>query len=54
MVFDCTGNPVVSPTIARWLVPGGVVTVVAAYPGVVNVDLQDVMMRELALVGVRV
>jgi 2-desacetyl-2-hydroxyethyl bacteriochlorophyllide A dehydrogenase len=54
VVFDCTGHPVVSPTIARWLVPGGVVTVVAAYPGVVSVDLQDVMMRELALVGVRV
>jgi threonine dehydrogenase-like Zn-dependent dehydrogenase len=30
------------------------VTIVGAYPGVVSVDLQDVMMRELALVGVRV
>lgn len=54
VVFDCTGHPSVSPTITGWVVPGGVVTVVGAYPGVVSTDLQDVMMRELALIGTRV
>jgi threonine dehydrogenase-like Zn-dependent dehydrogenase len=54
ILFDCTGHPAVSPTVTKWLVPGGLVTVVAAYPGIVPVNLQDVMFREISLVGTRV
>jgi (R,R)-butanediol dehydrogenase/meso-butanediol dehydrogenase/diacetyl reductase len=54
VLFDCTGHPAVSPTVTRWVQPGGMVTVVAAYPGVVPVNLQDVMFREISIVGTRV
>jgi (R,R)-butanediol dehydrogenase / meso-butanediol dehydrogenase / diacetyl reductase len=54
VVFDCTGHPQVAPTIAGWAVPGGMVTVVGVYPGVVSVDLQDITMRELSVHGTRV
>jgi threonine dehydrogenase-like Zn-dependent dehydrogenase len=54
VLFDCTGHPAVSPTVSRWVLPGGLVTVVGAYPGVVPVNLQDVMFREISIVGTRV
>ncbi|MGD0944301.1 MAG: alcohol dehydrogenase catalytic domain-containing protein [Acidimicrobiales bacterium] len=54
VLFDCTGHPAVSPTLSGWVLPGGTVTMVAAYPGVVPVNLQEVMFREISLVGTRV
>jgi threonine dehydrogenase-like Zn-dependent dehydrogenase len=54
VLFDCTGHPAVSSTVTKWVLPGGLVTVVAAYPGIVPVNLQDVMFREVSMVGTRV
>jgi 2-desacetyl-2-hydroxyethyl bacteriochlorophyllide A dehydrogenase len=54
VVFDCTGHPSVSPTVLGWAATGGTVVTVGAYPGVVGVDLQDVMFRELTMIGTRV
>jgi threonine dehydrogenase-like Zn-dependent dehydrogenase len=54
VLFDCTGHAAVSPTVTKWVLPGGLVTVVAAYPGIVPVNLQDVMFREVSMVGTRV
>jgi (R,R)-butanediol dehydrogenase / meso-butanediol dehydrogenase / diacetyl reductase len=53
VVFDCTGYPSVSPTILQWAATGGVVVTVGAYPGVVGVDLQELMFRELTMIGAR-
>ncbi len=54
VLFDCTGHPAVSPTVTKWVVAGGLVTIVAAYPGIVPLNLQDVMFREVSVVGTRV
>ena len=54
VVFDCTGHPSVAPTVLGWAAAGGTVVTVGAYPGVVGVNLQDLMFRELRLVGTRV
>jgi (R,R)-butanediol dehydrogenase/meso-butanediol dehydrogenase/diacetyl reductase len=54
VVFDCTGHPSVSPTVLRWAAAGGTVVTVGAYPGVVGVNLQEVMFRELTIIGTRV
>lgn len=54
VVFDCTGHPSVSLTVLQWARRGGTVVAVGAYPGVVGVDLQDLMFRELEIVGTRV
>jgi 2-desacetyl-2-hydroxyethyl bacteriochlorophyllide A dehydrogenase len=54
VVFDCTGHPSVSPTVLGWAAAGGTVVTVGAYPGVVGANLQDLMFRELNLVGTRV
>jgi 2-desacetyl-2-hydroxyethyl bacteriochlorophyllide A dehydrogenase len=54
VVFDCTGHPSVSPTVLGWAAAGGTVVTVGMYPGVVGVNLQDLMFRELELIGTRV
>ena len=54
VVFDCTGHPSVAPTVLGWAAAGGTVVTVGAYPGVVGVNLQDLMFGELRLVGTRV
>lgn len=55
VVFDATGHPNVSPTLARWARVGGRVIIVAGYPsGPVGVDLLAVMFKELTIVGTRV
>ncbi len=53
VVFDCTGHSSVSPTVLQWAATGGVVVTVGAYPGVVGVDLQELMFRELTMIGAR-
>ncbi|HTW06499.1 MAG TPA: alcohol dehydrogenase catalytic domain-containing protein [Acidimicrobiales bacterium] len=53
VVFDCTGHASVAPTVTRCAAAGGVVVTVGAYPGVVGVDLQDLMFREITIVGSR-
>jgi (R,R)-butanediol dehydrogenase / meso-butanediol dehydrogenase / diacetyl reductase len=53
VVFDCTGHPSVAPSVLAWAATGGTVVTVGAYPGVVGVDLQDLMFRELTIVGTR-
>jgi (R,R)-butanediol dehydrogenase / meso-butanediol dehydrogenase / diacetyl reductase len=53
VVFDCTGHPAVAASVLAWAGTGGTVVTVGAYPGVVGVDLQDLMFRELAIVGTR-
>jgi len=54
VVFDCTGHPSVSASVLQWAASGGAVVIVGAYPGLVEVDLQEVMFRELTIVGTRV
>jgi (R,R)-butanediol dehydrogenase/meso-butanediol dehydrogenase/diacetyl reductase len=54
VVFDCTGHPSVSPTVLGWAAAGGSIVTVGAYPGVVGVNLQEVMFRELKMIGTRV
>jgi 2-desacetyl-2-hydroxyethyl bacteriochlorophyllide A dehydrogenase len=54
VVFDCTGHPSVAPTVLAWAAAGGTVVTVGMYPGVAGVNLQDLMFRELKLVGTRV
>src|SRR6266851_9812835 len=54
VVFDCTGHPAVSPTVTRWVATAGTLVTVGVYPGVVGVDLQDVLFRELTMIGTRV
>ena len=54
VVFDCTGHPSASPTVLEWAATGGTIVTVGAYPGVVGVNLQDMMFRELRMVGTRV
>ena len=55
VVFDATGHPSVSPTLANWARVGGQVVVVAAYPpDPVGVGLQMIMFKELTIVGSRV
>lgn len=55
VVFDATGIPAVAPTIARWVRPGGRVTLVGAYPpGPQAVELLQFMFAELTLVGTRI
>lgn len=53
VVFDCTGHPAASPSVLRWAATGGTVVTVGSYPGVVGLDLQDVMFRELTVIGTR-
>ena len=53
VVFDCTGHPSASPSVFTWVATGGVVVTVGAYPGVVGVDLQDLMFREITVIGAR-
>ncbi len=53
VVFDCTGHPAAAPSVLAWAATGGTVVTVGAYPGVVGVDLQDLMFRELTIVGAR-
>ena len=53
VVFDCTGHPSASPGVLGWVATGGVVVTVGAYPGVVGVDLQDLMFREITMIGAR-
>ena len=53
VVFDCTGHPSASPGVLGWAATGGVVVTVGAYPGLVGVDLQDLMFREITMVGAR-
>jgi (R,R)-butanediol dehydrogenase / meso-butanediol dehydrogenase / diacetyl reductase len=53
VVFDCTGHPSASPDVLEWAATGGVVVTVGAYPGVVGVDLQDLMFREITMIGTR-
>ena len=54
-MFDATGHPSVSPTLANWARVGGQVVVVAAYPpDPVGVGLQMIMFKELTIVGSRV
>jgi 2-desacetyl-2-hydroxyethyl bacteriochlorophyllide A dehydrogenase len=54
VVFDCTGHPSVAPTVLRWAATSGTVVTVGVYPGVADVDLQSLVLRELAVVGTRV
>jgi threonine dehydrogenase-like Zn-dependent dehydrogenase len=54
VVFDCTGHPSVSPTVLGWAATGGTVVTVGTYPGVVGTNLQDLLFRELKMVGTRV
>jgi (R,R)-butanediol dehydrogenase/meso-butanediol dehydrogenase/diacetyl reductase len=53
VVFDCTGHPSASPGVLGWAATGGVIVTVGAYPGVVGVDLQDLMFREITIIGAR-
>ena len=53
VVFDCTGHPAAAPEVLRWATTGGTAVIVGAYPGVVGVDLQDLMFREVTMIGVR-
>lgn len=54
VVFDCTGHPAVAPAVLRWAATSATVVTVGTYPGVADVDLQSVVLRELAIVGTRV
>lgn len=55
IVFDATGVPAVAPTVARWVRPGGRVTLVGAYPPAPQpVELLQFMFAELTLVGTRI
>jgi (R,R)-butanediol dehydrogenase/meso-butanediol dehydrogenase/diacetyl reductase len=54
VVFDCTGHPAVSPTCSWWAATGGTIVTCGVYPGVSGVDLQDLLFRELHLIGTRV
>jgi (R,R)-butanediol dehydrogenase / meso-butanediol dehydrogenase / diacetyl reductase len=54
VVFDCTGHPAVSPTVLEWAANSGTVVTVGTYPGITGVDLQSVVLRELAITGTRV
>ena len=53
VVLDCTGHPAASPGVLKWATTGATVVTVGTYPGVVGVDLQDLMFRELTVVGAR-
>jgi (R,R)-butanediol dehydrogenase / meso-butanediol dehydrogenase / diacetyl reductase len=54
VVFDCTGHPAVAPAVLRWAATSATVVTVGTYPGAAEVDLQSVVLRELAIVGTRV
>ncbi|RSM54910.1 dehydrogenase [Actinoplanes sp. ATCC 53533] len=54
VVFDCTGHPSVAPGVTRFVATGGTLVTTGVYPGVVGVDLQDVLFRELTVLGTRV
>jgi 2-desacetyl-2-hydroxyethyl bacteriochlorophyllide A dehydrogenase len=54
VVFDCTGHPTVAAVATRWVRTGGMLMVVGVYPGVVGVNLQEVLFRELDIRSVRV
>jgi len=54
VVFDCTGHPAVAPAVLRWAATSAMVVTVGTYPGVADVDLQSVVLRELTIVGTRV
>ena len=54
VVFDCTGHPAVAPAVLRWAATSATVVTVGTYPGVADVDLQSVVLRELTIVGTRV
>lgn len=54
VLFDCTGHPSVSETTTKWVATGGTLMVVGVYPGVVGINLQEVLFRELNIRSVRV
>lgn len=55
VVFDTTGHPSVAEALTRWARVGARIVVVAAYaPGPVGVNLLDVMLKELIVLGSRV
>jgi len=54
VVFDCTGIPAVSAGVLAWVLTSGTVVVTGLYPGVSGVDLKDVMLREITMIGTRV
>ena len=54
VVFDCTGHPAVAPAVLGWAATSATVITVGTYPGVAGVDLQSLVLRELAIVGTRV
>jgi len=54
VLFDCTGHPSVSETTTKWVATGGTLMVVGVYPGVVRINLQEVLFRELNIQSTRV
>ena len=54
VLFDCTGHPSVSESTTKWVATGGTLMVVGVYPGVVGINLQEVLFRELNIRSVRV
>lgn len=54
VVFDCTGHPDAAPAVTGWAATSGTVVTVGTYPGVAGTDLQNVVFRELTIIGTRV
>jgi (R,R)-butanediol dehydrogenase/meso-butanediol dehydrogenase/diacetyl reductase len=54
VVFDCTGSPAVSAGVLAWVLTSGTVVVTGLYPGITGVDLKDLMLREITMIGTRV
>jgi (R,R)-butanediol dehydrogenase / meso-butanediol dehydrogenase / diacetyl reductase len=53
-VFDCTGHPSVSSTLTSWVRTGGTLMLVGVYPGVVELNLQELLFREITVRTARV
>jgi threonine dehydrogenase-like Zn-dependent dehydrogenase len=53
-VFDCTGHPSVSPTLLPWVRTGGTLMLVGVYPGLVELNLQQLLFREISVRTARV
>jgi len=53
-VFDCTGHPSVSSTLTSWVRTGGTLMLVGVYPGLVELNLQELLFREITVRSARV
>jgi (R,R)-butanediol dehydrogenase/meso-butanediol dehydrogenase/diacetyl reductase len=51
LIFDCVGHPSVAEKVTTWAKPGGTIVVVGMYAGMAQLNLLDITMRELSIIG---